>query len=206
MKGNMEKDRLYGLVLAGGESSRMGDDKARLEIREGVSQLDWSLRALSPFCHTVWISVRDENRSKELAIPAEGSVYDEVDIPGPMAGVIAGLKRADGNGIFALACDMPYVDAAALLQLKSRRARDSLATCFLGADGKPDPMCAIYEAAALPELLERVSKEWFSLRRFLEGPQVERVTLSQSQWLASVNTPQDLERAKRSFHTKENGI
>ena len=202
----MEKDRLYGLVLAGGGSSRMGEDKARLEIREGVSQLDWSLRALSPFCHTVWISVRDEDRSKELAVPAEGAVYDEVDIPGPMAGIIAGLKRAGGSAIFALACDMPYVDVAALLQLKSQRARDSLATCFLGSDGKPDPMCAIYEAAALSELEERASKEWFSLRRFLEGAQVERVKLSQSEWLASVNTPQDLEKAKRRFQKKESGF
>jgi len=196
----MEGDeRLYGLVLAGGESSRMGEDKARLEIREGVSQLDWAINALSPFCRTVWVSVRDAARAEKLGIPVEGAIFDELEVPGPMAGIIAGLRRAKGRGIFALACDMPYLDAAALLQLKSQRVPDALATCFVGTDGKPDPMCTIYEAPALAELLKRGAKEWFSLRRFLDSPNVEKVKLSQSDWLASTNTPEDADRARRDL-------
>jgi len=192
----MEVDRLFGLVLAGGASSRMGLDKALAEVREGVPQLDWSLNALSPFCRTVWLSVGNEERCEGLGFPIEGAVFDEPEVPGPMAGVIAGLKRASGNGIFVLACDMPYLDAAVLLQLKSRRNPESLATCFVGADGRPEPLCAIYESAALAALEDCVGNEWYSLRRFLEESDTERVTPSQSRWLSSVNTPGEMKEAK----------
>jgi len=189
-------DALYGLVLAGGESVRLGEDKALARIHEGISQLDWSLRALSPFCRAVWVAARDARRARELALEEQGTVYDEPEVPGPMAGVMAGLRRAQGGGLFVLACDMPFVDPAQLLQLKSRREQSAHATCFRGSDGKPDPMCAIYEERSLRALQEWVSRRQYSLRDFLQGVKVETVTPADCEWLASVNTPEDLERAR----------
>ncbi|MDG2253784.1 MAG: molybdenum cofactor guanylyltransferase [Opitutaceae bacterium] len=191
------KRSILGLVLSGGRSRRLGRDKAQLSFHDGTNQLDYMLSLLDTFCENLAISCRSSQIEDRASRFDAALIYDAEGIVGPVAGVLAGLKYAGGGAVLTVACDMPLLDPASLLKLLSLRNPEKLATCFIARDGKPEPMCAVYEAACLPALEEWVAKGDFSLRRFLEKSGVERITLKESQLLASVNTFDDVEAVRK---------
>ncbi len=187
---------IRGLALAGGSSRRLGQDKAMLSFHNGITQLDYTLKLLSNFCSSIAISGRaDQRMSRSSSIDAE-FIPDAKGVCGPMAGVIAGLQYAPQLPLLVIATDMPLVDASIVLRLLSQRSPNKTAVCFEGSDGKPEPLCAVYELDALEEL-ERFAKSGnFSLREYLKGRGVERIQFKRSDMLASVNTLEDLERIR----------
>ncbi len=195
----MRRD-ILGLALAGGKSRRLGEDKVALSFHEGVSQLDYTLGILSAFCSRVGVSGKESQRSSRQTERAVEYIVDAGEIEGPMSGVVAGLRSAASWPVLVLACDMPLVDAALVLRLISQRDSAQWATCYLGSDGKAEPLCALYEPVALIELEARAAEGAFSLRDFLENGRVARVHCERPQLLASVNTREDL------ASIKENGI
>ncbi len=193
------KRHILGLVLAGGQSKRLGRDKAMISFHGGQTQLEYSLSLLDAFCSRTAISSRENQRCVgEVSCGAE-LVLDLEEVKGPMSGVMAGLRAAQGWPILALACDMPMVDGSLVLRLLSQRDSGKLASCFIGENGRPEPLLAIYEANAMEELQELSRKGEFSLRHFLESSDVERVPCRRPQLLASVNTLEDLGRIKEKL-------
>ena len=191
------KRSILGMVLTGGKSRRLGQDKAQLSFYEGTNQLDYMLSLLDAFCDSLAISCRSsqfEERSSRFDVTL---ILDAEGLAGPAAGVLGGLEHAGGRAVLVVACDMPLLDAASLLKLLSLRNSEKLATCFIAGDGKPEPMCAVYEAACLPVLEEWLGNGNFSLRRFLENADVELIAFSEPQLLASVNTFEDVEAARK---------
>ena len=190
------KRRILGLVLAGGKSKRFGQDKASYAFHEGICQLDYAMRLLDTFCDRTVVSVGDSRSRFAL----EESNYDWIkDVPGnqgPIGGVMSGLIEARGKGLLVVACDMPLVEASLILRLLAQREEGRLATCYLATDGKPEPLCAIYEPCCLP-LLEKATKEGqMSLRRFLTIENVARVPCRSPKLLASLNTQDDVDRLR----------
>ncbi|MFQ5350670.1 MAG: molybdenum cofactor guanylyltransferase, partial [Thermoanaerobaculia bacterium] len=96
---------ILGVVLAGGASRRMGRDKAALPW-SGSTLAHRAAADLAEVCGEVVIAGPDD-----LARTDVGTVADLFPGSGPLAGLHAGLERAAGRAIFALACDMPFVDA-----------------------------------------------------------------------------------------------
>lgn len=191
----MRRD-ILGLALAGGESRRLGQDKATLTFHGEQNQLEYTLSLLDAFCARIAISGREDQRHHRRSTLGAQYVADIDGVKGPMSGVIAGLRAAQGWPVLALACDMPMVDASLVLRLLSQRNPEKLASCFIGEDGRPEPLLTIYEAGVLDELEMLSRKGEFSLRHFLEHSEVEQIPCNKPQLLASVNTPEELDRAK----------
>jgi molybdopterin-guanine dinucleotide biosynthesis protein A len=191
------KRSILGMVLSGGKSRRLGQDKAQLSFYEGTNQLDYVLGLLDAFCESLAISCRSSQFEERSSRFDAALILDAEGLVGPVAGVVGGLKHAEGRAVLAVACDMPLLDAAALLKLLSLRNPEKLATCFIADDGKPEPMCTVYETACLSVLEEWVGDGNFSLRRFLENVDVELITFNEPQLLASVNTFEDVEVARK---------
>lgn len=196
------KRAMLGLALCGGASSRMGENKALLEVRPGVTQLEYALGLLGLVCSRVAAGVGRERR-EDLALPAGvEQVVDEREVGGPMASVLGALRGAGDKAVLVIACDMPFLEASLLVQLVNRRDREAFATAFVAGDGAPEPLCAVYEPRCLAamEALAREGKT--SLRRFLLDVAVERIALERPQLLASVNERSQLEAARRHFASR----
>lgn len=193
------KRDILGVVLCGGASRRMGRDKAAMEMRPGVSQLDYLLGLLEPFCEARGICVSREDEREKSVGPEVLRIRDGSQGLGPMAGVIAALEAAGGRAVLALACDMPLLDAGALLQILNRRDPQKQATAFLSADGQPEPLCCVYEASSLGALQSLAAAGKLSLRRYLEDAEIEAVEAAEGAVLANVNDPAELENIRRSL-------
>ncbi len=175
----------------------MGRDKASLEVRPGQVQLERQLELLELYCRKLAVSVGPPTRQKRTLPERVAPIEDVEGLEGPMSGVLAALRAAEGWPVLAVACDMPYLEASHLLMLVNRRNPEMLASAFVASDGMPDPMCAIYEASALAELEALAAEGKGSLRRFLQGPRVERIAVEKPLFLASVNDSHDLDAARR---------
>jgi molybdopterin-guanine dinucleotide biosynthesis protein A len=138
---------LYGLVLAGGRSRRMQRDKAALDYA-GQPALARTMRLLEPHVGAAFVSVRADQRDdpQRAAFP---HIVDRLADQGPIAGIHAALHAHPEKAWLVLACDLPFLDAATLNALVDARAADRTATAFRSSyDGRPEPLCAIFEPRA----------------------------------------------------------
>ena len=181
---------LYGLVLAGGRSSRMGEDKAALRAG-GRTQLEQAMALLAPHVARAFVSVRKDQRSDPLRAGFEQIEDTRADL-GPIAGIIAALERFPDSAWLVLACDLPLLDAATLEFLVRERAAERLATAFRSShDTLPEPLCAVWEPASRAALAAYVARGKSCPRKFLSGADVHLIDEPNPRALDNANTPEE---------------
>ncbi len=187
---------LYGLVLAGGRSTRMRRDKAAIEYRPGETQLDATMKLLDGRVARAFISVRADQRD-DGARAGYPHIVDRDGIEGPIAGICAALAEVPDAAWLVLACDLPYLDPATLERLIAARRVDSLVTAYKSShDGLPEPLCAIYEPRARALLEAHIATGRNCPRKFLiNTPGVELLEQPNTRALDNVNTVEEYGRA-----------
>jgi molybdopterin-guanine dinucleotide biosynthesis protein A len=194
-----------GVVLAGGASRRMGQDKAALTV-DGETLAARAARRLLGVCPRV--AIADGGRGLVPGLPS----LPDAPTAGPAAGILGAARAWPGHPLLVLACDLPRVSAALLRELV-RRLPVTVGS-EAGATGDPDwvvprwerglePLCALYRPAALAALAVAVERgiaaphrlaEAAGLRvRFLEGEPLRRCGQPADLFL-NLNTARDLEQ------------
>lgn len=157
---------VFGLVLAGGRSTRMKRDKAALSYH-GHSQLERTHALLAPLVTRCFVSVRADQLDDPLRAGFECIVDERRDI-GPLAGILAAQSRHAEVAWWVLACDLPFLDEASLSHLLAHRDPSRLATALRSShDGLPEPLCALYEPHSASHLREYADLGRSCPRKFL---------------------------------------
>jgi len=189
---------VFGLVLAGGLSSRMQRDKAAIEY-QGRSQLERAVELAAKYLPEVFVSVRagqavDPSRARYPLI------VDSVPGEGPIVGIRSALAARPDVAWLVLACDLPFLSDAALSQLLAERDPTASATAFRSAhDGLPEPLCAIWEPKAAAELAAYQAAEVRCPRKFLIRHGAKILEPRDRRALDNINTPDEYHEALRSF-------
>jgi molybdopterin-guanine dinucleotide biosynthesis protein A len=186
---------LYGLVLAGGRSTRMGTDKAALEY-QGRAQLERAFGLLEKLVTRAFISVRADQTSDPLR-SRFAQIVDAADgIEGPSAGIRAAQLAHPEAAWLVLACDLPWLDIATLQHLIARRDPTRMASAFRSQhNGLPEPLCAIYEPAAAAALAQFLATGRTCPRKLLLISDTLMLDQPNIKALENVNTPQELAAA-----------
>jgi molybdopterin-guanine dinucleotide biosynthesis protein A len=175
-------ERLTGILLVGGASTRFGSPKALAQFSgETLGERAW--RVLGEACDER-IAVGKRVDGLELRFPV---LDDGTEVRAPIAGVIAGLRAATNELCVVLPVDCPLVDTE-LLRV--------LAVGCAGADAavpQTGPLPGAYRRTALPALQRRLAAERLSLRGALDDLDSRVLELNESK-LANVNTVADLKR------------
>jgi len=183
------------IILAGGDSRRMGQDKANLTLggQTLLQTVSATMRLLFP---RVLVSVRQPRADTDLPQVCDGLVDG-----GPLAGLAAALDQAVTPWVFVVACDMPFVLPAVVEHLA--RQRGAFQAVVPVVQGQPQPLAAFYArscSAALRQILAGGGKH--SLRALLERLDVcyvdEAQLLGVDPQLRSffdLDTPQDVAAA-----------
>lgn len=185
---------LYGLVLAGGASRRMGQDKAALALH-GRPQLDWACDTLARHCERVFVSIRADQQDDPVR-RGRPVIVDVHDGAGPIAGIAAAQAAHPDNAWLVLACDLPFVDDAAISHLISRRDGRLVVAYASSHDGLPEPLCAIYEPGSRASVLSALALGRNCPRKFIIDTGVALLQQPDPAALDNVNTPADLQRAR----------
>jgi molybdopterin-guanine dinucleotide biosynthesis protein A len=184
---------LYGLVLAGGDSRRMGRDKALLDYH-GRPQVEWVFELLSRHCERTFLSVRAAQAGDGVrsALP---QIVDGEAGAGPIAGIAAAQAAHPDAAWLVVACDLPFLDDALLAHLVARRGAQPVTAYRSAHDGLPEPLCAIYEPATRGAILEYVAGGRHCPRKFILASGVPLLDLPEAAALDNVNTPEELAAA-----------
>lgn len=149
---------MLGAVLVGGESRRMGIDKANLELggeRLGAS----AVRVLQSELDRVVVVSRRRGEHDDLGAP---EIADARPGCGPLGGLHAALMHAGGAPVFVLACDLPAVGrelVAHLIGAATGRGGHTLPWSVLPRQGdRRQPLCGVYSASSLRVVRERLDR------------------------------------------------
>ena len=186
---------LFGLVLAGGASTRMQRDKAALAYH-GKPQVQWAYELLSEFCAATFVSVRPDQRDEptRAALP---QIVDRTPGIGPIAGITAALQEHPKAAWLVVACDLPFITAPTLRHLIAQRDPQRLATAYRSNhDSLPEPLCAIWEPAAREPLLAHIAAGKQCPRKFLINSNALLLDLPNARALDNVNTADEFTAAQ----------
>lgn len=187
----MPDSTTYGLVLAGGQSRRMGQDKALLR-RNGKSQLANLVEMLEPLVERVFVSTRSDQQ-EESERRQFAQIIDRYADIGPVAGVLSAMDDYPNVDWLVVACDLPNIDEQTLRFLIENRAAGQPFTAYRSShDQLPEPLCAIYHIGSDAIIREFVDAGLTCPRKMLIRSNTKLLAQPDPRSLDNVNTPEDL--------------
>lgn len=156
------------IILAGGESKRMGRDKASLPFR-GQSLLQCVIERIHPLFVETQVSVRQPRA--DVSLPQIVDVQPE---GGPLVGLISALERITTPWAFVVACDMPFVTAEVVQHLANYREGHEAVVPKI--EDQVQPLAAFYAQRSLPQLHAILARGEKSLTRALNQLDVHYVS------------------------------
>ncbi len=188
-----------GVLLAGGNSRRMGEDKRYLVVGE-QTLLERGLAVLRSIFQEVLVVIAQDSLPLKVAARV---VRDLVPDCGSLGGLYTGLTQATTPYIFVVACDMPFLDPAVITQFTSRRASADIVIAKLAA--RLHPMHALYGKGCLPVLEQMIRTRQLKIQEMLSHASLHVRYVTDADLLTidpsgrsfqNVNTPADLEVAR----------
>jgi len=187
-----------GVLLAGGKSRRMGEDKRYLVVGE-QTLLERGLGVLRSMFHEVLVVIAQD--SAPLDIDAR-VVRDLVPDCGSLGGIYTGLTQATTPYIFAVACDMPFLNQAVITQFTNRRDTADIVMARLAT--RLHPMHALYGKGCLPAMDQMIVARQLKIQALVSHASLRVQYVTEADLLSidpswrsfhNVNTPEDLEAA-----------
>jgi len=195
----MTQMTLSGIVLAGGQSRRMGEDKALLSIH-GIPLLQHVCQVALDCASSVIVVTPWPSRYKDI-VPPDCHLLEETLMPketsfeshSPLVGFWQGLEQVSTDWVMLLACDMPQLKADVLKAGAIALAQITpQAIAYLPHDQNGwQPLCGFYRQDCLTSLQAFINRGGRSFQRWLEGEQVEVWEPRDRDILLNCNTPED---------------
>ena len=191
---------MTGIVLCGGQSSRMGQDKGLIPTATST----WTQTAVDKLATLnipVKISVNKDQFSQYAKLfPETDLVPDNTTLPlkGPLLGVLSSHLQFPDEDLFVLACDLPLMQTSLLQELYSLYQQDSIDTAFVfTTDGEPEPLCGIYKAGGLAFILSLLRSGQllkYSMKFSLDHLQIKSIAApyEQKKYFKNFNAHADL--------------
>ena len=193
---------LKGLILAGGHSTRMGEDKASLSYH-GQSQLAHGAFLLSEYCSEVFVSCRANQKLPEDAahLPV---LEDKLLGMGPMSGIFSAFQEQNDAAWLVIACDLPLLNEAFLKQLLEGRNPYRFATSFKSTSCPfPEPLCSIYEPKIYTRLCQAIGLGIECPRKVLINSPISLLLQGNENILDNANTQEDRDRMRKQIQGNE---
>ena len=185
---------VYGLVLSGGKSKRMGSDKALLE-RDGRTQLDFIVELVGEHVERVFVSTRHDQENDVERCRFDQVVDRYCDI-GPLAGILSAMDDYPDVDWLVVACDLPNISGETLEHLLANRSPDKPFSAYVSShDGLPEPLCAVYRANSKPIVQQFADDGSHCPRKILIRSDTHLLEQLDPASLDNVNTPDDLKQS-----------
>lgn len=183
---------LSAIVLAGGKSSRMGRDKALIEI-EGVPLIQRTIQIAQSLSDRTYVVTSTPDKYRLYLSGCE--VVEEVEPQGALIGFATALAEIESEWVLLLACDLPRLKLEPLQGWKSQLAYilpDEIA--YLARSDKGwEPLCGFYRCSSLADLPGYIASGGRSFQKWLERHHVAEVAVKDSDILFNCNNPIDLD-------------
>lgn len=191
----MNKNKITGIVLAGGKSRRMGTEKGLLKLG-GKHLIEYAIEILEKVCGRILISENSDTYDF-LGYPV---IADIVPNSGPMGGIYSGLMNSETDLNLVLSCDMPFISEELLNYLINNSEGFDVAVPWLGEE-RFEPMCALYHKNTIPVFEQFIQSNNYKIQDVYRKLKTNKLLISAELkfykpfLFDNLNSKQDLEQA-----------
>jgi molybdopterin-guanine dinucleotide biosynthesis protein A len=181
------------VVLAGGQSTRMGRDKALLPV-SGRPMIEHIVSQLRPHFSQILVSADDASKFSFLGLEV---VPDRRPKQGPMMAISSALERSRNDLCFVVSCDVPRLPVPLIMRLLREARSGADVVVPVTHDSLYEPLFALYRRRIQPLLDRALEQQVRRIVRIYEDCDVKTVQLAEGEGPLNVNTPADYERFAR---------
>lgn len=187
---------LKALIVAGGESTRMGFDKTMF-AHHGVPQVKHLAQILENFKLDVFISCKHSQQEKFENLGLK-TITDRILDIGPIGGITSAMMQYPDEAWLVIAADLPLLDEEVIGNLINKRSSTHIGTAYISnSDGLPEPLIAIWEPKSYPLLLSFLAQGISCPRKVMINSSTHLLNDELANKLINVNTPDDLENLRK---------
>ncbi|WP_442597025.1 molybdenum cofactor guanylyltransferase [Neobacillus sp. D3-1R] len=180
-----------GIILAGGNSSRMGTNKALLKIGQ-KTVIEKVIEEIRPITSELIVVTNHFDEYEFLGLPL---VADKRKGMGPLAGLEAGLLASSTEKNLLVACDMPFISQTLAQLLLEQLSQNDAAVPYV--EGRMHPLFAAYRKSCLPEIQKSLDENQLRMRSFFERIRLKVMDELKidTMTLFNMNEPSEYEKA-----------
>jgi len=190
-------DKLTAIILAGGKSSRMGEDKALILI-QGVPLLQRIYNIAESCAATVYVVTPRVERYQNILPPNCQFIREAPLSNGPLVGFAQGLAQVQTEWVLLLACDLPNLRVEVLQEWANKLddvSPEAIAALAHHIKGW-EPLCGFYRRNCLADLNNYIEQGGRSFQSWLNQHSVQLLPVIEPGMLFNCNTPEDLKSVK----------
>ncbi|RFS22618.1 molybdenum cofactor guanylyltransferase [Chitinophaga silvatica] len=196
-----ENIEIKGLVLCGGYSTRMQEDKSTIAYH-GVPQWKYLVKLLQNLIPEVYISCRPDQLLQFADHPM--LIPDNVATKGPSAGILSAYQKDQHVAWLVIACDLPNISEQSLKYLISNRNITKAATTFISpVNHLAEPLITIWEPAALKSLAHNTEAGITCPRKTLLNCDIHLLENPFAEEQFNANTPDEKARISELIHQQK---
>lgn len=185
---------VYGLVLSGGRSTRMGRDKGEITYHD-KPQRDYLYDLLEPLCAQTFLSIRSQQLPEINS--SRKTIVDSDIYKGPFNGIMSAHAEFPAVAWLVLACDLPLINTRTIERLlNARDLRKSATALATKESGLPEPLAALWEPKGLQKARVYLGQAESSCpRKFLLQAETKLVFAEHDDYLWNANSEEDYQAA-----------
>lgn len=192
---------MTGIILVGGKSRRMGQDKAFMSVG-GRQVFRRILDVFETLFNEVLIVTNMEGRFAGYGYP---EVVDLIPDSGPMGGIYTGLYYSKSKSVFVASCDLPFIHPSPVKSIIVESDKYDIVVPDI--DGRLHPLHAAYSKRCIPYIIKRLENKEMNITRFINETgelTVKKIQMSESgteelwkQTVYNMNTPEEWQEADK---------
>lgn len=187
----IDKNKITGIILAGGKSSRMGFDKGLADVN-GNKMIELVYAALLQVTDDVMI-IANTNAYDYLQLPVYKDIFED---KGPIAGIYTGLSHSTTQKNLIVACDMPFVNHKLLQRMLEYG--NNYEIVVPSVNGQMEPLCGFYKKEIAEQLKEIIEMNILSVHKAIEFFDYHTMAVNDTEAMennpfANLNRPEDLQ-------------
>ncbi len=187
----MIKNKMSAIILAGGKSTRMEEDKALLKV-SGLRLIEKIIRNIKPYFQEIIISTSPDTIHRYTFLPLRTAV-DKESHQGPLRGILTGLQASQYPVNFVIGCDIPEIHIPFLQMMMMFTGEYDIVVPVTGED-KFEPLFAFYHHRLIPQIQELLKQGVRQILKLLPLCRVKYIQMVDQSWFNNLNTMEDYER------------
>jgi molybdenum cofactor guanylyltransferase len=180
-------EKLSCIILAGGESRRMGEDKG-LKIFNNQPLVFYAIQLAKKVCNNIYISTNNSNY-KQFGYPILNDIFPA---KGPMGGIYSGLSRSSTEWNLFLPCDTPFLSLDLLMEMKTKA--ESYKIIVPKVQDRIHPLVGFYHKDLLPTIKNHLDNNKLKMLGLLNETETyyQEINQDQAHSFANLNTLDEL--------------
>ncbi len=188
---NLSLKNISCVILSGGKSSRMGEDKSLLPFAGANSLAQYQYERLKPYFKKVYISSKDNkfdfiNDEKTLILDKDKNSFS------PIVGLKSILEKINEEKVFILSVDTPFVSMNTMSEILNKSKNYDIA---VAQTQRTHPLCGIFSQSVLFKIEEMLEKDIHKVGYLLQNTKTKYINFEDENEFINLNRPEDYQKA-----------